>query len=143
MSLLHQVLTVAFLDAFGVVQDKLFKGHKMSVFNQMLYVNLCSALVSICGKICSKCALLTACHNVCSAQHTMPSPCLSMACCRQAQYTTFELPFVSMLDKLRQMCWQLLLCWLDLKAVHDSMLVQPNSLQTLRVNHDLYQQALQ
>ena len=30
-------------------QDKLFKGHQMSIFNQMLYVNICSAIVSFNG----------------------------------------------------------------------------------------------
>lgn len=31
------------------IQDKLFRGHQMSTFNQMLYVNICSALVSLTG----------------------------------------------------------------------------------------------
>ena len=31
------------------MQDKLFKGYRMSVFNQMLYVNLCSAVASFAG----------------------------------------------------------------------------------------------
>ncbi len=30
-------------------QDKLFKGYNMSTYNQMLYVNLFSSLVSLCG----------------------------------------------------------------------------------------------
>ncbi len=33
-----------------LLQDKLFKGHQMSIFNQMLYVNVCSAIVSFSGK---------------------------------------------------------------------------------------------
>ncbi len=32
-----------------LLQDKLFKGHQMSIFNQMLYVNVCSAIVSFSG----------------------------------------------------------------------------------------------
>ena len=31
------------------MQDKLFRGHQMSTLNQMLYVNVCSALVSFTG----------------------------------------------------------------------------------------------
>lgn len=30
-------------------QDRLFKGYNMSTYNQMLYVNLFSSLVSLCG----------------------------------------------------------------------------------------------
>ncbi len=33
-----------------LLQDKLFKGHQMSIFNQMLYVNVCSAIVSFSGE---------------------------------------------------------------------------------------------
>lgn len=34
-----------------LLQDKLFKGHQMSIFNQMLYVNVCSAIVSFGGML--------------------------------------------------------------------------------------------
>lgn len=34
-------------------QDKLFKGYKMETYNQMLYVNLCSACVSLFGLLTS------------------------------------------------------------------------------------------
>jgi len=44
------------------LQDKLFKGHQMSIFNQMLYVNVCSAIVSFSGMLFSCCLL---------AQHLM------------------------------------------------------------------------
>jgi len=44
------------------LQDKLFKGHQMSIFNQMLYVNVCSAIVSFSGVFFSCCLL---------AQHSM------------------------------------------------------------------------
>jgi len=37
-----------FSDAFtSTFQDKLFKGYEMSTYNQTLYVNLCSALISV------------------------------------------------------------------------------------------------
>ena len=37
-----------FSDAFtSTFQEKLFKGYEMSTYNQMLYVNLCSAIISI------------------------------------------------------------------------------------------------
>lgn len=46
------MLTYLAFDGFtATFQDKLFKGHQMSMFNQMLYVNACSAVVSICGLV--------------------------------------------------------------------------------------------
>lgn len=37
-----------FCDGFtSVLQEKLFRGYKMSTYNQMLYVNLCSATISL------------------------------------------------------------------------------------------------
>jgi len=36
-----------FIDGFtSVFQEKMFKGYKMSTYNQMLYVNLCSGLIT-------------------------------------------------------------------------------------------------
>lgn len=46
------MLTYLGFDGFtSTFQDKLFKGRKMSIFNQMLYVNACSAIVSACGLV--------------------------------------------------------------------------------------------
>ncbi|KAL3131115.1 hypothetical protein ABBQ38_000421 [Trebouxia sp. C0009 RCD-2024] len=46
------MLTYLAFDGFtSTFQDKLFKGYQMSVFNQMLYVNLCSALASFAGLV--------------------------------------------------------------------------------------------
>ncbi|KAL3131113.1 hypothetical protein ABBQ38_000421 [Trebouxia sp. C0009 RCD-2024] len=46
------MLTYLAFDGFtSTFQDKLFKGYQMSVFNQMLYVNLCSALASFAGQV--------------------------------------------------------------------------------------------
>eukprot|EP00168_Porphyra_purpurea_P001178 TRINITY_DN11501_c0_g1_i1.p3 TRINITY_DN11501_c0_g1~~TRINITY_DN11501_c0_g1_i1.p3 ORF type:complete len:218 (-),score=39.46 TRINITY_DN11501_c0_g1_i1:27-680(-) len=43
-----------FCDGFtSVFQEKLFKGYKMSTYNQMLYVNLCSSIISILTLITS------------------------------------------------------------------------------------------
>ncbi|DBA71674.1 TPA: hypothetical protein ACH3X2_001127 [Trebouxia sp. C0005] len=42
---------LAFDGFTATFQDKLFKGHQMSIFNQMLYVNVCSAIVSFSGMV--------------------------------------------------------------------------------------------
>ena len=55
-------------------QDKLFKGHQMSIFNQMLYVNVCSAVVSTCGM-----PPLYACHMTCCIISTCPASLLRAA----------------------------------------------------------------
>ncbi|EIE27556.1 DMT family transporter: UDP-galactose/UDP-glucose [Coccomyxa subellipsoidea C-169] len=50
------VLMLGYLgfDGFtSTFQDKLFKGYNMSTYNQMLYVNLFSSLVSLCGLVSS------------------------------------------------------------------------------------------
>ena len=40
-----------FSDGFtSVFQEKLFKGYKMSTYNQMLYVNMFSAFISLVSK---------------------------------------------------------------------------------------------
>jgi len=40
-----------FSDGFtSTLQEKLFKGHKMSMYNQMIYVNGSSALLSVFSK---------------------------------------------------------------------------------------------
>lgn len=40
---------LAFDGFTSTFQDKLFKGYNMSTYNQMLYVNAFSSLVSLCG----------------------------------------------------------------------------------------------
>ena len=39
-----------FFDGFtSTFQERLFKGYTMSTYNQMLYVNICSAILSFCS----------------------------------------------------------------------------------------------